>query len=78
MKVGELFQIGLPIDRLSNVLLNWNCYEPRQKFIVYPSDKTEDWAVVETRHAEFAAAIIKDVEEAKVKILDKSVKVVSI
>lgn len=78
MKVGELFQIGLPIDRLSNVLLNWNCYEPRQKFIVYPSDKTEDWAVVETRHAEFAAAIIKDVEEAKVKILDKPVKVVSI
>lgn len=78
MKVGELFQIGLPIDRLSNVLLNWNCYEPRRKFILYPSDKTEGWAVIETRHAEFAAAIIKDVEEAKVKIVDKPVKVVSI
>lgn len=78
MKIEKLYQIGLPIDRLSNVLLNWNCYEPRQKFIVYPSDKTEDWAVVETRHAEFAAAIIKDVEEAKVKIVDVPVKIVSI
>lgn len=78
MKIGELYQIGLPIDRLSNVHVNWSCYEPRQRFIVYPSEKTEDWAVIETRHMEFAAAVIKDVPEAKVKILDKPVKVVNI
>lgn len=78
MKTEQLYQIGLPIERLSNVLLNWSCYEPRQRLIVSPSTKTEGWAVIETRHTEFAAAVINDVPEAKVKMADIPVKIVSI
>lgn len=78
MNIGKLYQIGLPVERLSNVLLNWSCYEPREKLLISPSKKTEGWAVIETRHAEFAAAVIKDVPEARVKITDTPVKVVSI
>ena len=74
----KLYQVGLPIDKLSNVLLNWTCYEPRQKMLVSPSAKTEGWVVVETRHAEFAAAIVNDVEEAKVHIADQPVKTVKL
>ena len=72
----KLYQIGLPIEKLSNVLLNWTCYEPRQKFLVSPSIKMEGWSVVETRHAEFAAAITQDVPDSKVKILDVPVKTI--
>ncbi|MEI3469555.1 MAG: hypothetical protein V8Q76_13130 [Bacteroides intestinalis] len=40
----ELYQIGLPLERLSNVLMNWTCYEPR-KIIISPSMKQEDYVV---------------------------------
>lgn len=72
MEQKELYQIGLPIDRLSNVMMNYICYEQRQRMLISPSSKQEDYLVVETRHAEFAAAIIKDVPEAKVRILKEA------
>ncbi|MDO4757407.1 MAG: hypothetical protein Q4A54_13740 [Parabacteroides sp.] len=75
---NKLYQIGLPLDRLSNVLMNWNCYEPRRKVVISPSMKQEDYVVVETRHTELAYAIIKDVQEAKVNILNEPVKIVKI
>lgn len=40
--------------------------------------KQEDYVVVETRHTELASEIIKDVPEAKVKILKEPVKIVKI
>lgn len=78
MMNNELYQIGLPLERLSNVLMNWTCYEPRKKIIISPSMKQEDYVVVETRHTELASEIIKDVPEAKVKILKEPVKIVKI
>ncbi len=73
-----LYQIGLPIENLSNVHLNWTCYEPRQKMLVSPSTKTEGWAVVETRHLELAAAIVRDIPVAKLKELKSPVKNVAL
>lgn len=73
-----LYQIGLPIENLSNVHLNWTCYEPRQKMLISPSTKTEGWAIVETRHLEFAAAIVRDVPVAKLKELEVPVKNVAL
>lgn len=73
-----LYQIGLPIENLSNGHLNWTCYEPRQKMLVSPSTKTEGWAVVETRHLELAAAIVRDIPVAKLKELKSPVKNVAL
>lgn len=72
---GELYQIGLPIDKLSNVLMNWICVEPRQLLVVNPSKKQEDYVVVETNHTELAAVIIRDVPEALVKTRNVQLKV---
>lgn len=72
---GELYQIGLPIDKLSNVLMNWTCVEPRQLLVVNPSKKQEDYVVIETNHTELAAAIIRDVPEALVKTRNVQLKV---
>lgn len=72
---GELYQIGLPIDKLSNVLMNWTCVEPRQLLVVNPSKKQEDYVVIETNHTELAAAIIRDVPEVLVKTRNVQLKV---
>lgn len=73
-----LYQIGLPIENLSNVHLNWTCYEPRQQMLISPSTKTEGWAIVETRHLEFAAAIVRDVPEAKLREFKSRIKNVAL
>ena len=73
-----LYQIGLPIENLSNVLLNWTCYEPRLKMLISPSTKNEGWAVIETRHLEFAAVIVKDVPMAKLKEVEQRIKNVTL
>lgn len=78
MNENKLYQIGLPMEKMSNVHLNWTCYEPRRKMIISPSVKNEGWVVVETRHTEFAAAIINDIPEAKVHVLDNPVKIVKL
>lgn len=75
---GELYQIGLPIDKLSNVLMNWTCVEPRQLLVVNPSKKQEDYVVIETNHTELAAAIIRDVPEALVKTRNVQLKVLKL
>ncbi len=74
----KLYQIGIPIDSLSNVLLNYTCFEPHEKIVITPSSKDENLVVIETRHTELAAAIISDVKEAKVKIVDIPVKIVKL
>lgn len=75
---GELYQIGLPIDKLSNVLMNWTCVEPRQLLVVNSSKKQEDYVVIETNHTELAAAIIRDVPEALVKTRNVQLKVLKL
>ena len=30
----NLHQLGLPIERLSSVLLNWTCFEPRRQMLI--------------------------------------------
>lgn len=73
-----LYQIGLPIENLSTVLMNWTCYEPRQKTLISPSSKTADLVVVETRHLELAAAITRDIPVARLAELKQPVKVVKL
>ena len=48
-----------------------------EKLLISPAKK-DDWAVVELRNPELAAAIIKDVPEAMVKVVQQPVKVVQI
>lgn len=73
-----LYQIGLPIENLSTVLMNWTCYDPRQKILISPSSKTADLVVVETRHFELAAAIIRDIPVARLAELKQPVKIVKL
>ena len=73
-----LYQIGLPIENLSTVLMNWTCYEPRQKMLISPSSKTADFVVVETRHFEFAAAIVRDIPVARLVELKQRIKEVKL
>lgn len=72
---GELYQIGLPIDWLSCVLMNWSCLEPRQVLVLNPSKKQEDYVVVETSHVELAAFIVRDIPEAQVKKTTAQLKI---
>lgn len=69
----KVYQIGFMKDKLSNVLMNYTCFEPHRKLAIYPA-KTEGMLVLETRDTEFAAAVVKDNPEAKVKIEEKEVK----
>lgn len=73
-----LYQIGLPIENLSTVLMNWTCYDPQQKILISPSSKTADLVVVETRHFELAAAIIRDIPAARLAELKQPVKIVKL
>ena len=72
---NDLYQIGLPVASLSTVLMNWTCFNRPEKLLISPAKK-DDWAVVELRNPELAAAIIKDVPEAMVKVVQQPVKVV--
>lgn len=74
---NDLYQIGLPVASLSTVLMNWTCFNRPEKLLFSPARK-DDWAVVELRNPELAAAILKDVPEAMVKIVRQPVKVVRI
>lgn len=65
---NDLYQIGLPVASLSTVLMNWTCFNRPEKLLISPAKK-DDWAVVELRNPELAAAIIKDVPEAMVKVV---------
>ena len=56
---NDLYQIGLPVASLSTVLMNWTCFNRPEKLLISPAKK-DDWAVVELRNPELAAAIIKD------------------
>ena len=62
---------------MSTVLMNWTCFNRPEKLLFSPARK-DDWAVVELRNPELAAAILKDVPEAMVKIVRQPVKVVRI
>jgi hypothetical protein len=55
-------------------MMNWTCCEPRQRIFFYPSQKQEDYVVVETRDIQLAAAIMRDVPEAKVHRLEQYVR----
>lgn len=74
----NLHQLGLPIERLSSVLLNWTCFEPRRQMLISASAKTEGWAIVETRDSQLAAAILKDVPEARLRELEKPVVTIAL
>ena len=69
---NELYQIGLPVASLSTVLMDWTCFNRPEKLLISPAKKDE-WAVVELRNPELAAAIIKDVPEAMVKVVQQPV-----
>lgn len=74
---NDLYQIVLPVASLSTVLMNWTCFNRPEKLLISPAKKDE-WAVVELRNPELAAAIIEDVPEVMVKVVQQPVKVVQI
>lgn len=75
--MNELYQIGVPIEKLSTVIMLWDSYERPCKLLVSPA-KTEGLAVVEIRHLQLSAAIIKTLPDSKVNILKVVVKEVRI
>ena len=75
--MNELYQIGMPAEYLSTAFMLWTSYERPCKMVVSPA-KTEDWAVIELRHTELAAAITETVKDCMVKILKQSVKVIEL
>lgn len=66
--MNELYQIGMPVERLSSAFMLWTSYERPCKMVVYPA-KTDEWAVVELRNTELAAAIVKTVRDCQVKVV---------
>lgn len=75
--IGDLYQIGVPVERLSTVFLLWDSYERPCKLLISPA-KTEGMAVVEFRHTLLAAEIVKTLPESKVHILDQPIKTVKL
>ena len=72
MDPDELAAVVLIQQEGDPVLLVIQC-----ALLISPAKK-DDWAVVELRNPELAAAIIKDVPEAMVKVVQQPVKVVQI
>jgi len=66
--MNDLYQIGMPVERLSSAFMLWTAYERPCVMVVYPA-KTEEWAVVELRDTELAAAIIETVRDCRVEIV---------
>lgn len=75
--MNKLYQIGVPVERLSTVMMLWDCYEKPCKLLVNPA-KTEGMAVVELRHTILASEIIKTLPDSRVKIVDEPVKIVKL
>ena len=76
--MSKLYQIGIPVQELSTVYMEWFTTLPRQRFIVSPSQKNEDLCVIETRDRIFAAMIVKDLPHAKIheeNCLSKIIKI---
>lgn len=76
-ETDELFQIGMPAWCLSTVFALWTSYERPGTIIIYPA-KTDEWAVVELRHTQLAAAIVDTIKEAMLHKEVKPVKTVQI
>ena len=66
--MNDLYQIGMPVERLSSAFMLWTAYERPCVMVVYPA-KTEEGAVVELRDTELAAAIIETVRDCRVEIV---------
>lgn len=64
--MSSLYQIGLPVEKLSTVFMLWNSYEKPCKILLSPATKNEDWAVIELRHQELAASIVEFIKESRV------------
>lgn len=73
----ELYQIGLPVACLTTVIMLWNCYDRPCHFLIIPA-KRDEWAIVELRHAELAAAIVRDIQEAQLKTVDVPIKTITL
>ena len=71
---GWLYQIGVPITKMSTVMMFWHSFS-RPRMAIHPSQKDEDLAVLEVRHDLFANALVEYIPDAKLKIVkDKSPK----
>lgn len=73
----ELYQIGIPVEKLSTVFMLWASYERPCIIAVNPA-KTDDWAVIEFRHTELAADIVGTIKDSKLKVLEVPVKSINI
>lgn len=77
MNERDLFRIGLPVASLSTVIMEWTCFNREGILVIHPA-KTEDWAVVELRNPQLAAAIIKDVPEALLNVTRTNEKIIKL
>lgn len=71
-----IYQIGMPVERLSTAFMLWVSYERPCKILVL-SAKTDDWAIIELKHEALAAAItetIHDCQVAKMNITNKIIQ----
>ena len=75
--MSELYQIGLPVECLSTVIMLWDSYERPCKLLINPAN-TEGWAVIELRNTLLASEVTKTIPQSRVKILDIPVKQVKI
>jgi len=75
--MNDLYQIGVPVERLSTVMALWDSHERPCKLIVSPA-KAEGLAVVEFRHTLLAADITKTLPDSKIKIVNQPLKTISI
>lgn len=73
--MNYLYQIGMPVEYLSTAFMLWTAYERPCKIVVNPA-KTDEWAVIELRNKELAAAIVEAVRESKVSIVKEQVKII--
>lgn len=75
--MNELYQIGVPVEKLSTVMMLWDSYERPCKLLISPA-KTEGLAVVELRHMVLSSEIVKLLPECKLKIVNEPVKIIKI
>ena len=65
---GRLYQIGLPVNKLSSVMMFWSTQQ-MPTMVIHKSNKTENYCVIEIRNDLLANAIISNVSEARINIV---------
>lgn len=74
----KLYQLGVPLHRLSYIFMLWDCFDPKRPILIQPSKKSDDIVIVELSHTLLVAQIVKDLPEIKINEVSNKPKTITL